>query len=220
MPMARFPDPRSAGPDGIVFVGGDLHPASLRLAYAQGIFPWPHPPYPFICWFCPDPRAILEFNRLHVPRSLRLARRRALREGWSFTIDHAFSDVIRQCARVPRPQHAGTWITPDMEHAYVQFHRLGYAHSVEAWRDGRLVGGLYGVDAGGAFAGESMFHLEPNASKFTLLHLIDHLAERGLDWIDIQMLTPHMEALGAHAVPRNEFLKRLAAAREAALKLF
>jgi leucyl/phenylalanyl-tRNA--protein transferase len=107
-----------------------------------------------------------------------------------------------------------------MHAAYLRFHRLGYAHSVEAWRDGQLVGGIYGVDAGGAFAAESMFHLESNASSLALLRLIDHLAEHGLDWLDIQVLSPHLESLGAREIPRPEFLQRLEAARQRALKLF
>jgi leucyl/phenylalanyl-tRNA--protein transferase len=219
MPIARFPDPEHASRDGIIGVGGDLHPDSLKLAYSQGIFPWPHPGYPLL-WFCPDPRAILEFERLHISKSLRSARRLALRNGWSFTVDHAFADVIRLCAQVPRFGQQGTWITPEMEAAYLEFHRLGHAHSVESWHDGVLAGGIYGVDAGGAFAAESMFHLQSNSSKLALLHLIDHLAQRGLNWIDIQVLTPHLEFLGARAIRRHEFLQRLASTRQRGLRLF
>jgi leucyl/phenylalanyl-tRNA---protein transferase len=219
MPIASFPDPSQATPEGIVAVGGDLHPDSLRLAYSQGIFPWPQPGYPLL-WFCPEPRAILEFDRLHVSKSLRNARHQASRHGWTFTIDQAFADVVHFCAQVPRFGQHGTWITSQMRSAYLEFHRLGHAHSVEAWRDGRLAGGLYGVDAGGAFAGESMFHLESNASNLALLHLIDHLAGRGLDWMDIQVLTPHFESLGAREIGRSEFLNRLKTARKRGLTLF
>src|SRR5215510_11574170 len=219
MPIVRFPDPDHAGPDGIIGVGGDLHPDSLKLAYSQGIFPWPHQGYPLL-WFCPDPRAILEFDRLHVSKSRRYARRRALRKDWSFTVDRAFASVIQLCAQVPRYGQQGTWITPEMQAAYLEFHRLGHAHSVEVWQAGVLVGGIYGVDAGGAFAAESMFHLESNASKFALLHLIEHLAERGLDWIDIQVLTPHLESLGAREIRRDHFLQRLEFARQRGLILF
>jgi leucyl/phenylalanyl-tRNA--protein transferase len=219
MPILQFPDPAEASPDGIVAVGGDLHPDSLTLAYSQGIFPWPHSGYPLL-WFSPDPRGILEFDSLHVSRTLRSVRRNASRNGWTFTIDHAFADVIRLCAQVPRFGQHGTWITSEMHAAYLLFHRLGHAHSVEAWRDGRLVGGIYGVDAGGAFAAESMFHLESNASNLALLHLIVHLAERGLDWLDIQVLSPHLESLGAREIPRDEFLQRLESARQRGLKLF
>ena len=148
------------------------------------------------------------------------ARRRAEREGWSFTIDRAFAEVIRFCSLVPRPGQDGTWITTQMQAAYTDFHRLGYAHSVEAWREGQLIGGMYGVDAGGAFAGESMFHLQPNASKLALLYMVDHLKHAGLDWIDVQMLTPHLAALGAREISRTEFLKKLAATRRRGLVLF
>jgi leucyl/phenylalanyl-tRNA--protein transferase len=219
MPISRFPDPRHAPREGVVAVGGDLHPDSLKLAYGQGIFPWPHEDYPLL-WFSPEPRAILEFERLHVPRSLAQARRRAQASGVTYSIDKAFGEVISLCSLVPRAGQSGTWITPEMKEAYLRFHGLGYAHSIEVWRDGLLVGGMYGVDAGGAFAGESMFHLEPNASKLALLHLVDHLREGGLDWIDIQMLTPHLEQLGAREIPRGEFLDRLRETQGRGLRLF
>jgi leucyl/phenylalanyl-tRNA--protein transferase len=219
MPIVRFPDISMATPEGIVAVGGDLHPDSLRLAYSQGIFPWPHTGYPLL-WFCPDPRAIVEFSGLHVSRSLQQLRRRASRKGWTFTIDHAFDEVVRMCAQVPRCGQRGTWITPDLQDAYEDFHRLGHAHSVEAWLNGSLAGGIYGVDAGGAFAAESMFHLESGASNLALLHLIDHLAECGLEWMDIQVLSPHLESFGARAIERTEFLEKLASARQRGLRLF
>jgi leucyl/phenylalanyl-tRNA--protein transferase len=219
MPIRRFPDPAEASPEGIVAVGGDLHPDSLKLAYSLGIFPWPHSGYPLL-WFSPDPRGILEFDSVHVSKTLRCVRRRASRKGWIFTVDHAFADVIRLCAQVPRCGQFGTWITSEMHAAYLLFHRLGHAHSVEAWHDGRLVGGIYGVDAGGAFAAESMFHLESNASNLALLHLIDHLSERGLEWLDIQVLSPHLESLGAREIPRPQFLHRLASTRRRGLTLF
>ena len=217
MPILRFPDPRDTGPEGVVAVGGDLHPDSLRLAYGQGIFPWPHAGLPLL-WFCPPERAILDFSRLHVGR--RLARiRRASR--LTFTIDQAFEQVIAGCRHARRPGQPGTWITPGMEYAYCRLHRDGDAHSVEAWDEaGALVGGVYGVDAGGAFCGESMFHTQPNASKLALLFLVDHLAARGANFMDIQMLTPHMEALGAVEIPRNEFLARLRMAQASGLPLF
>src|SRR5262245_65849591 len=120
MPILRFPDPEEASPEGIVAVGGDLHPDSLKLAYSQGIFPWPHSGYPLL-WFSPDPRGVLEFHRLHVSRTLRSVRRNASRHGWTFTIDHAFDDVIRSCAQVPRFGQHGTWITAEMHAAYLRF---------------------------------------------------------------------------------------------------
>jgi len=202
--------------DDVVAVGDDLRPATLLAAYRRGIFPWPVEGLPLL-WFCPVERAVLEFDRVHVPRSLARTRRRSpLR----FTFDTDFPAVIRGCAAAPRPGQTGTWITPAMEAAYVQLHRLGHAHSVEAWHDGRLVAGLYGVDVDGAFAAESMFHRESNASKLAILHLVDHLRARGLDWIDVQVMTPHVARLGARPIPRAEFLARLAATRAERRVLF
>ncbi len=212
----RFPDPRDATPDGIVAAGGEPRPDLLLEAYTHGIFPWPVEGYPLL-WFSPARRAILHFDELHVPRTLARERRRtALR----LTIDGDFASVIRACAAVSRPHEAGTWITPAMIEGYCEFHRAGHAHSVEAWEGETLVGGVYGVDAGGAFAGESMFHLRPNASKLALLFLIEHLKRRGLDWLDIQVMTPHMETLGAREISRDEFLEKLAVARRRGLRLF
>lgn len=216
MPVGEFPDPRSANPEGIVAVGGDLHPQSLLLAYRQGIFPWPVPGLPLL-WFCPPERGILELSELHIPRSLGRARRQTT---FRYTIDGAFPAVIRACAGAPRPAQDGTWITPQMIAAYVRLHRLHIAHSVEVWDEQRLVGGLYGVDVDGAFAAESMFHHVPNASKLALLHLVDHLRAAGLDWIDIQVLTPHLARLGATAISRDAFLEKLRQTRARGLRLF
>lgn len=216
MPVLEFPDPRSANPEGVVAVGGDLHPDSLLLAYRHGIFPWPVEGLPLL-WFCPAERGVLEFARLHVPRSLARARKRTTLR---FTIDAAFVQVIRACANTPRPGQEGTWITPQIVAAYTRLHRLGIAHSVEAWNGTRLVAGVYGVDIDGAFAAESMFYSEPNASKLALLHLIDHLRSRGLDWLDTQVLTPHVTRLGARAMPRDEFLEKLRRTRARGLHLF
>jgi leucyl/phenylalanyl-tRNA---protein transferase len=214
--IVTFPDPREATPEGVVAVGGRPEPEFLLEAYRRGIFPWPVEGYPLL-WFSPPERAILVFEELHVPRSLARERRRSR---FRFTFDEAFGRVVRACAEVERPHEDGTWITPAMVRGYEKFHRLGHAHSVEVWEGGELVGGLYGVDAGGAFAGESMFRLRPNASKLALLHLVEHLRARGLGWLDIQVLTPHMEAFGARLVPREEFLERLARALRRGLKLF
>jgi leucyl/phenylalanyl-tRNA---protein transferase len=202
--------------DDIVAVGGDLEPSTLVGAYRRGIFPWPVEGLPLL-WFCPRERAVLDFDRLHVgSRLARTCRRSDLR----FTVDVAFEAVIRGCADTPRPGQDGTWITPELLAAYLRLHVLGVAHSVEAWRGETLVGGVYGVDADGAFAAESMFHRETNASKLALLHLIGHLRGRGLDWMDIQLLTPHMVRLGARVIPRQAFLTRLAATRARGLELF
>ena len=216
MPVSEFPDPRSANREGVVAIGGDLHPDSLLLAYRQGIFPWPVEGLPLL-WFSPSERGVLEFARLHVPRSLARARKRsALR----FTIDAAFTAVIRACADTPRPGQDGTWITPQIVAAYTRLHRMGIAHSVDAWNGTRLVGGIYGVDVDGAFAAESMFYHEPYASKLALLYLVDHLCSRGLDWLDIQVLTPHLARLGARPMPRDEFLEKLRRTRTRGLRLF
>jgi leucyl/phenylalanyl-tRNA--protein transferase len=202
--------------DDIVAVGGDLDPETLVHAYRNGIFPWPAEGLPLL-WFCPRERAVLDFDRLHVGRSVARARRRS---GLRFTIDAAFPEVIRGCATMPRDGQGETWITPDILVAYTRLHRLGIAHSVEAWRDDALVGGAYGVDIDGAFAAESMFRRESEASKLALLHLIDHLRARGLGWIDIQVLTPHLEHLGARVIPRDTFLQRLDETRARGLRLF
>ncbi|HJQ35354.1 MAG TPA: leucyl/phenylalanyl-tRNA--protein transferase [Pyrinomonadaceae bacterium] len=214
--VLHFPDPREATPDGIVAVGGRPEPELLAEAYALGIFPWPVEGYPLL-WFSPAERGVLFFEELHVPRSLARERRRTR---LTFTVDRAFERVIRACATVSRAHEKGTWITRDMIRGYCEFHRRGRAHSVEAWEEGELVGGVYGVDAGGAFAGESMFRLRPNASKLALLFLIEHLRARGLTWLDVQVLTPHVEALGARLIPREEFLELLAHTRARNLKLF
>jgi leucyl/phenylalanyl-tRNA--protein transferase len=217
MAIIHFPDPRTASPEGIVAIGGDLHPESVLAAYRQGIFPWPVEKLPLL-WFCPAERGILDFDALHVPRSLRRAQRQS---GLRFTVDRAFASVIRGCSETPRPGQHGTWITPAVIAAYCRLHDMGVAHSVEAWSaSGELVGGTYGVDVEGAFAAESMFYRVANASKLCILHLVSHLRRRGLDWIDVQTLTPHMARLGARLVPREAFLERLQRTRMRGLQLF
>jgi leucyl/phenylalanyl-tRNA--protein transferase len=212
-----FPDPALADEDGLLALGVPVTPANLRAAYARGIFPWPFSARHPVPWVSPGERAVLEFDQLHVPKTLRQARRRTT---WAFTIDRTFTAVMAACAAAHRPGQRGTWITPAMRAGYEALHEAGGAHSVEVWDGERLVGGLYGVDAGGLFTGESMFHLEPNASKLALLHLVDHLSARGAGWIDIQQLTPHFEVLGARVISREEFLRRLAHERELARQLF
>ena len=216
MSLINFPDPRDAAYSDIVVIGGSLTAVNLLSAYRQGIFPWPIEGLP-LTWFCPRERGVIEFKDLHVPRSLVRVKRRA---PFRFTVDQDFGAVIRACAKAKRAGEEGTWITPEMIRAYCDLHERGHAHSVETWEGDLLVGGVYGVDAGGAFSGESMFFLRPNASKLALLYLIEHLAARGLEWIDIQMLTPHMEALGAKLISREEFIERLALARARNLDLF
>lgn len=208
--MLRFLDPRHAGNSEIVGVGGRLDVPTLLMAYRRGAFPWPMDGMP-LCWFSPPQRAVLDFSRLHVPHRLARLRRHS---PYTFTLDTAFEQVITACQSVPRSGQSGTWITPAVMRGYGDLHRAGFAHSAEAWdAEGNLVGGLYGVGIDGAFAGESMFHVQPNASKLSLLFLIDHLQARGLTWMDIQMPSPHMEALGAYVIPRDDFLDRLDDAR-------
>lgn len=212
-----FADPDPDDEAGLVAFNVPLTVQNLLASYRRGIFPWPAGVRDPIPWLSPDPRAILEFDRLRVPKSLVRTRRNC---GWTFTIDRDFPQVIASCAAAPRPGQQGTWIHPAMRQAYTALHKAGGAHSVEVWEGDSLVGGLYGVDPGGVFVGESMFRLRPNASKLALLHLVDHLTVRGAEWIDIQQLTPHMEALGAREIPREEYLGRLAVALRGGLDLF
>lgn len=215
----RFPDPHTADENGIVAMSDGLTTALLRAAYQQGIFPWPVGGWDVIPWFCPAERALLEFANLTVPRSLRRVRR-AMADVWQCTIDQAFMDVIVACANAPRPLQESTWITDEVIEAYCALHREGLAHSVEVWEDGELIGGLYGVDAGGVFVGESMFHRRSDASKIALLHLIDHLQARGADWLDAQVMTPHFERLGAHTVSRQTFIAKLRSTQARRLRIF
>lgn len=201
----------------IIGFGGELAVENLREAYQKGIFPWYIEGMP-LPWFCPEKRAILEFENLHIPKSLAKARRRS---SFSFTIDKDFESVISACAETPRNLEDGTWITKDFIRTYTELHKMGQAHSTEVWdEEGKLIGGLYGVDAGGLFCGESMFFRKPNASKLALLFLIEHLASRGASWIDIQVMTPHMKVLGAIEIDRIEFLTKLRSEQEKQLVLF
>ncbi len=201
----------------VVAFGTPLTVETVAEAYRKGIFPWYMRGVP-LPWYCPERRAILEFDHLHISRSLAKVRRQA---PYTFTIDRDFEAVMRACATVARPDQGGTWITGDFIRVYCELHREGMAHSVEAWdTDGKLVGGLYGIDAGGVFCGESMFHLVPNASKLALLVLIDDLKERGSTWLDCQVMTPHMGVLGAREIGRREFLRRLKDTQEVASRLF
>lgn len=213
--MSIFPDPRYA-PSDVVAMGEDLRAGTLREAYRRGIFPWPHEGLP-LPWFSPRRRAVLFFDELHVGRSLRKQQSRA---PYTFTIDRAFGEVIRACAASYRPGQDGTWIGPKIVAAYTRLHDAGDAHSVEAWEGDELAGGLYGVDAGGIFTGESMFFRRSDASKLALLFLAGHLRARGSRFIDCQVMTPHMQALGAREIPRGRFLDLLAEAQAAGHVLF
>ena len=213
--MSVFPDPRYA-PSDVVAMGEDLRVPVLREAYRKGIFPWPHDGLP-LPWFSPKRRTLLFFDQLHIGRSLRRAMHRT---PYTFTIDRDFPSVIRACAAISRPDQDGTWIAPSIIEAYTRFHQTGDAHSIEAWEGDTLAGGLYGVDAGGVFTGESMFHLRPDASKLALLFLIDHLRARGSTFLDCQVMTPHMQYLGARDISRGRFLDLLAETQAKGLKLF
>lgn len=197
-----FPDPEQADAQGLVALGGDLSPERLLAAYRTGIFPWSVNP---VTWWSPDPRGIFELDGFHVSRSLG---RVIERETFVVTRDRAFAEVIKRCA-VPGPGRPGVWITPEFIAAYTRLHQLGQAHSVECWQAGELAGGIYGVAAGGLFAGESMFHRVSNASKVALYHLVRHLRERGFALFDIQMVTAATRPLGAVEISRREYLGRL-----------
>lgn len=206
-----FPDPRSAlrGGEfaGLVAIGGDFAPDRLLLAYRSGIFPWTDDP---ITWWSPDPRAIFELERFHVPRSLARVLKRG---GFEITLNRAFRAVMEGCAE-PRKGREQTWVTQRFLEGYSRLHELGHAHSLEVWRDNRLVGGIYGVAIGGFFAGESMFHRVDHASKVALFHLVQHLRSRAYALFDTQILTPVTRLLGAVNIPRDEYLRRLAEAVE------
>ncbi len=201
----RFPDPRDASDEGLVAVGGDFRPEFLLTAYARGIFPWPCKDLEY-AWFSPNPRLVLVPEDLRISRSLRKTLRK---HPFRIRFDTAFDEVIRRCAAAPRRAGAGSWITSKMISGYSALHRLGFAHSVESWRDGRLVGGLYGVSLGGMFCGESMFHLEPDASKVALVALVDRLRRWRFRMIDCQVYTEHLVRLGATEWPRDVFLDEL-----------
>jgi len=206
-----FPDPALAEPDGLLAVGGDLQPERLLEAYARGIFPWFDDRSP-ILWWSPDPRLVLAPEELHVSRSLA----RTLRRGtFRVTADTAFDSVIRRCAEKGRPGQRGTWITPEMMDAYGALHRLGFAHSFEAWEGEALAGGLYGVSLGAVFFGESMFADAPDASKVAFARGVAWLASRGVGLVDCQVRTDHLVSLGARELPRREFLARVEAALKA-----
>jgi leucyl/phenylalanyl-tRNA--protein transferase len=208
----------AAGPEEILCTDASaLTVENLRDAYRTGIFPWPGHARAPIPWCSPDPRAVLIFNELTPGRTLEKTLRRG---GLTFTIDRDFPSVIAACAAAARPGQDGTWIAPAIIAAYTALHREGLAHSIEVWRGEKLIGGLYGVDAGGLFCGESMFHREPNASKLAILHLAQHLTARGSRWMDIQQLTPHMARLGAREIPRERYLLQLTRELTAARILF
>ncbi|MBF0371168.1 MAG: leucyl/phenylalanyl-tRNA--protein transferase [Magnetococcales bacterium] len=221
-PDPIFPPPVLAEENGLLAVGGDLSPERLIAGYQEGIFPWYSDGDP-ILWWSPDPRLVLLPNRLHISRSLKKTLRQ---KKFKITFNQAFPQVMRACAKVR--ETSGTWITEEMMAAYTRLHKLGHAHSVEAWRaveeepeEGgseknnsaekrlELVGGVYGVALGGTFFGESMFYLQRDASKVAFVSLVQRLQEMGYALIDCQMTTPHLLSLGAEEIPRSHFLQIL-----------
>lgn len=200
-----FPSPDTATPEGIVCLGGDLSPRMLISAYRQGIFPWYGENDP-ILWFSPDPRFVVLPETLHISGT---SRKLLKKRPFELSVDRAFSCVIENCARIPRSGQDGTWIVPDMIEAYCRLHELGYAHSVEAWRGGKLLGGLYGVSLGNAFFGESMFSKESGASRCAFLNFACALFAEGFMFIDSQVRTDYVAGMGGISIPRRQYLSML-----------
>ena len=201
-----FPPPSLAEPNGLLAVGGDLHPQRLILAYMSGIFPWYSEGQP-ILWFSPEPRYVLQPEHVKIGRSLK---KRIRRQDYEITMDQAFLEVIENCAAIKRPMQFGTWITNDMKNAYTELFEMGYAHSVEAWKGGKLVGGLYGVLIGDLFAGESMFAHSSDASKVAFAWMCRQLSNWQVKLIDCQVYTDHLQRFGAQNISRDEYLSRIA----------
>ena len=196
-----FPDPEKAHESGVLAVGGDLRPERLLLAYSSGIFPWPAEGYPLL-WHAPPERAVVAPSAVRLGRTLR---KHLKKQPFEIRLDSAFADVMRCCSAVPRPGQDGTWITTEMIEAYSELHKMGFAHSAEAWQDGLLVGGLYGVSLGRAFFGESMFSLADDASKIAFATLCAQLQRWEFAFVDAQVMTPLLDSLGATLVPRRQF---------------
>ncbi len=196
-----FPDPAQAGQDDVVAIGADLEPGTLLAAYRSGLFPMHLPDRGPLAWWSPVRRGILPVDGMWVSRSLRRSVRR-----FDWSVDEAFVDVVAGCADPARPHG---WITPGIAEAYVELHRLGHAHSIEVWESGRLVGGLYGVNIGGLFAGESMFHRMADASKVALVRLVEIMATTSDPLIDTQWQTDHLASLGGIEISREDYLDRL-----------
>ncbi len=200
-----FPDVSDANFEGLLAVGGDLSPKRLILAYQSGIFPWFNEDSP-ILWWCPNPRMVLFPERIKISKSMRKVLNNS---HFTLTKNTCFDKVIEQCALVKRQGQSGTWISTEMKNAYRQLHKLGLAKSYEVWEEGQLVGGLYGMDLGHVFCGESMFSSTSNASKFAFIKLAEELNKKGYHLIDCQLYTEHLESLGAEEIPRVEFMEFL-----------
>jgi leucyl/phenylalanyl-tRNA--protein transferase len=197
-----FPPVELAEPDGLLAVGGDLSTERLILAYRSGIFPWYEGEH--ILWWCPDPRFVLFSDELIVSKSMKSVIKKNV---FNFTTNHAFTEVITNCKRVARKDQNSTWITDEVRNAYIDLHKKGIAHSAEAWQDGKLVGGLYGVRLGKVFFGESMFSHVSNASKFAFISYVQQLIKEDVKLVDCQVYTEHLESLGARMIARKEFIK-------------
>ena len=204
-PEHYFPHPALAEPNGLLGVGSDLHIDRLILAYRSGIFPWYNEGQP-ILWFSPDPRFVLFPQELTVARSLKQSIRK---KRFTITMDTAFKEVIEQCSKIKRPGQFGTWITQEMKDAYVHLFENGVAHSVEAWENGSLVGGLYGVCVGNLFAGESMFAKKSDASKVAFVYFVHQAIKWNIQLIDSQVYTEHLERFGAKEISRNDYLEKI-----------
>lgn len=201
----EFPSVNNATTDGLLAFGGDLSVDRLLLAYRNGIFPWYEENSP-ILWWCPDPRMVLFPEKLKISKSMRKV---MVENRFRMTKNTCFEEVIAQCSKIKREGQRGTWITEEMKKAYVKLHKLGYAKSYEVWEGNELVGGLYGVDLGHIFCGESMFSLKSNASKFGLIKLNDELIKKNYKLIDCQVYTKHLASLGAQEISREDFLQKL-----------
>jgi len=203
-PELIFPPAHLAEPDGLLAIGGDLSQERILLAYKNGIFPWYEGEH--ILWWSPDPRFVMFPEELKISKSMKAVIKQ---NQFEFTINKAFQQVIRSCKTVGRKDQAGTWITNDVEDAYIALHHAGYAHSAEAWKDGELVGGLYGIRMGRFFFGESMFSKQSNASKFAFIRYTQQLQKEHVQLIDCQVYTEHLESLGARMIGRDRFLELL-----------
>ena len=199
-----FPPVETAGSDGLLAIGGDLSTERLLLAYHNGIFPWYEGEY--ILWWCPDPRFVLFPEELKVNKSIKPLLNR---NEFDFTINKAFSQVIHQCKKITRADQEGTWITDEVEKAFIKMHELGYAHSAEVWRNDELVGGLYGIKMGKVFFGESMFSKVSNASRFAFIKYVEQLKQEGIRLIDCQVYTNYLESFGARLIAGKDFQKLL-----------
>jgi len=199
-----FPPVQQSEPDGLLAMGGDLSPERLLLAYRSGIFPWFDGNTPL--WWCPDPRFVLFPPELKVSKSMKQLFRK---NAFVFTVNTAFEEVINHCKTTPRKDQDGTWITAEVKSAYIKLQQLGYAHSAEAWFNGKLVGGCYGIRMGQVFFGESMFSTMPNASKYAFIKYAQLLQEENVQLIDCQVYTAHLESLGAKMISREWFISQL-----------